>query len=56
MRQTLTIWIENTFVTMKDWRPVAIRYDQLPKAFLSATALAALIIYSTRLLNKGFFY
>ena len=34
------------FGRLKDWRQVATRYDRCPKVFLSAIALAALIIYS----------
>ena len=30
---------------LKDWRRVATRYDRCPKVFLSAIALAALVIY-----------
>jgi len=30
---------------LKDWRRVAIRYDRCPKVFLSAIALAAIVIY-----------
>ena len=30
---------------VKDWRQVATRYDRCPKVFLSAIALAALVIY-----------
>jgi hypothetical protein len=29
----------------EDWRRVATRYDRCPKVFLSAIALAALVIY-----------
>ena len=37
--------IEVMFGRLKDWRPVATRYDRCPKVFLSAIALAALVIY-----------
>ena len=37
--------IEIMFGRLKDWRRVATRYDRCPKVFLSATALAALVIY-----------
>ena len=37
--------IEIMFGRLKDWRRVAIRYDRCPKVFLSAVALAALVIY-----------
>ena len=30
---------------LKDWRRVATRYDRCPKVFLSAIALAAVVIY-----------
>ena len=37
--------IEIMFGRLKDWRRVATRYDRCPKAFLSAIALAAIVIY-----------
>ena len=37
--------IEIMFGSLKDWRRVATRYDRCPKVFLSAIALAALVIY-----------
>ena len=37
--------IEITFGRLKDWRRVATRYDRCPKVFLSAIALAALVIF-----------
>ncbi|GAA4224014.1 transposase [Sagittula marina] len=37
--------IEIMFGSLKDWRRVATRYDRRPKVFLSAIALAALVIY-----------
>ena len=37
--------IEMMFGRLKDWRRVATRYDRCPKVFLSAIALAALVIY-----------
>jgi transposase len=37
--------IEIMFGRLKDWRRVATRYDRCPKVFLSAIALAALVIY-----------
>ena len=37
--------IEIMFGRLKDWRRVATRYDRCPKAFLSAIALAATVIY-----------
>ena len=37
--------IEIMFGRLKDWRRVAKRYDRCPKVFLSAIALAALVIY-----------
>ena len=37
--------IEIMFGRIKDWRRVATRYDRCPKVFLSAIALAALVIY-----------
>ena len=36
--------IENSFARLKDWRRVATRYDRCPKVFLSACALAAVVI------------
>ena len=37
--------IENSFARLKDWRRVATRYDRCPKVFLSACALAAVILF-----------
>ncbi|OWR00220.1 IS5 family transposase [Sphingopyxis witflariensis] len=37
--------IEIMFGRLKDWRRVATRYDRCPKAFFSAVALAATIIF-----------
>jgi len=37
--------IEIMFGRLKDWRRVESRYDRCPQVFLSAIALAALIIY-----------
>jgi len=37
--------IEIMFGRLKDWRRVATRYDRCPKVFLSAIALASLVIY-----------
>jgi transposase len=37
--------IEIMFGRLKDWRRGATRYDRCPKVFLSAIALAALVIY-----------
>ena len=37
--------IEIMFGRLKDWRRVATRYDRCPKAFFSAIALAATVIY-----------
>ena len=37
--------IEIMFGRLKDWQRVATRYDRCPKVFLSAIALAALVIY-----------
>ena len=37
--------IEIMFGRLKDWRRVATRYDRCPQVFLSAIALAALVIY-----------
>ncbi len=36
---------EVMFGRLKDWRRVATRYDRCPKVFLSAIALAAIVIY-----------
>jgi transposase len=38
--------IENSFARLKHWRRVATRYDRCPKVFLSACALAAVVIFS----------
>jgi len=37
--------IEIMFGRLKDWRRVATRCDRCPKVFLSAIALAAIVIY-----------
>jgi transposase len=37
--------IEIMFGRLKDWRRIATRYDRSPKAFLSAIALAAAVIF-----------
>ena len=37
--------IEIMFGRLKDWRRVATRYDRCPKVFLSAVALAAIVIF-----------
>ena len=37
--------IENSFAHLKDWRRVATRYDRCPKVFLSACALAAIVMF-----------
>ncbi len=37
--------IEIMFGRLKDWMRVATRYDRCPKVFLSAIALAAVVIY-----------
>ncbi len=37
--------IENSFARLKDWRRIATRYDRCPKVFLSARALAAVVIF-----------
>jgi transposase len=37
--------IEIMFGRLKDWRRIATRYDRCPKVFLSAVALAAVVIF-----------
>ena len=37
--------IENTFARIKDWRRVATRYDRCADLFLSACALAAVVMF-----------
>ena len=37
--------IDIMFGRLKDWRRVATRYDRCPKVFLSAIALAAIILF-----------
>jgi transposase len=37
--------IENMFGMLKDWRRVATRYHQCPRVFLSAIALAAIVLF-----------
>ena len=37
--------IENSFARLKDWRRIATRYDRCPKVFLSACALAAIVLF-----------
>jgi transposase len=37
--------IENMFARLKDWRRIATRYDRCAKVFLSACALAAVVLF-----------
>ena len=37
--------VERLWCRLKDWRRVATRYDRCPKAFFSAVALAATVIF-----------
>jgi transposase len=37
--------IENMFARLKDWRRIAMRYDRCADLYLSAVALAALVIF-----------
>ena len=37
--------IETMFGRLKDWRRLATRYDRCPKIFLSAIALAAVVLF-----------
>lgn len=37
--------IENTFARLKDWRRIATRYDRCADLFLSACALAAIVMF-----------
>jgi transposase len=37
--------IENMFGKLKDWRRIATRYDRCPELFLSAIALAAIVLF-----------
>ena len=37
--------IEAMFGRLKDWRRIAMRFDRSPTVFLSAIALAAIVIY-----------
>ncbi len=39
--------IERAFCALKDWRRLATRYDRLARNFLSAVALAAVILWWT---------
>lgn len=39
--------IERAFCSLKDWRRLATRYDKLARNFLSAIALAAVILWWT---------
>ncbi len=39
--------IENTFARNKDWRRVATRDDRCPDVFLSACALAAVVMFGS---------
>jgi transposase len=36
--------IERMFCKLKNWRPIATRYDRLARNYLSSLALAAIII------------
>jgi transposase len=37
--------IENMFGKLKDWRRIATRYDRCPELFLSAIAVAAIVLF-----------
>jgi transposase len=37
--------IENAFARLKDWRRIATRYDRSADLFLSACALAAIVLF-----------
>ena len=37
--------VENLFAKLKDWRPIATRYDRCAHIFLSAVLLAATLIF-----------
>jgi transposase len=37
--------IENMFARLKDWRRIATRYDRCVRVFLSACALAAVVLF-----------
>jgi transposase len=37
--------IENSFARLKDWRRIATHYNRCPKIFLSACALAAVVMF-----------
>ena len=37
--------IENTFARLKDWRRIATRYDRCADIFMSACALAAVVMF-----------
>ena len=37
--------IENAFARLKDWRRIATRYDRCPDLFLSACALASVVLF-----------
>ncbi len=46
--------IENTFGRLKDWRRVAMRFDRRAHIFLSACALAAIVMFWLWVLSLGF--
>jgi len=37
--------IENAFARLKDWRRIATHYDRCPRVFLSACALAVVVMF-----------
>ena len=37
--------VENLLARLKDWRPIATRYDRCAHVFLSAVLLAATVIF-----------
>ncbi|HBP53961.1 MAG TPA: IS5/IS1182 family transposase, partial [Synechococcus sp. UBA8638] len=37
--------VENLFATLKDWRPIATRYDRCAHIFYSAVLLAPTLIF-----------
>ena len=38
-------WIENMFGKIKDWRRIHTRYDRCAHTFMSAIAIAAIVIF-----------
>lgn len=46
--------IENTFKRLKDWRTIAMRFDRRAGIFVSARALAAIVLFWLSILSLAY--